>query len=210
VTPIVDEVPSKHAERPANIVPMALLFEGGLAVVAFALGGLQNPKLWNRIGWNSLDIGLGCLTTLPMLLGFLAMRRIHRGPLGRLNFVVDNLLVPLFARCMAWELALISIVAGIGEELLFRGVVQPLLINWLGIGAGLTSASVIFGLLHSITPAYAVLATAIGAYFGWLAIATGGLLAPIVAHALYDFLALAYLVYVAGRKNIARTIPPAA
>jgi len=59
-------------------------------------------------------------------------------------------------------------------------------------------ASVLFGLFHPITPTYAALAAAIGLYLGWLWLACGNLLTPIVTHALYDFLALAYLVKLRG------------
>jgi uncharacterized protein len=181
------------AQRSPNIMPTALAFEGGMAVVACAVGGFLKPPLWQQLAWSPRDFALGLLATLPMLVGLLAMRRIERGPLGRLNAVVDQLLVPMFARSSAVQLALISIVAGIGEELLFRGVLQPLLIGWLGLIVGLILASLVFGLLHAVTPTYAVLATIIGIYFGWFARASGNLLGPIVAHAIYDFVALAYL-----------------
>ena len=51
-----------------------------------------------------------------------------------------------------------------------------------------------FGLLHPITRAYAVIAALLGAYLGGLWLAGGNLLTPIVAHALYDFVALVYLL----------------
>ncbi len=91
-----------------------------------------------------------------------------------------------------------SLLAGVGEELFFRGVLQPELISWTGTLAGLIAASVVFGLLHAITPTYALLATAVGAYLGWLALASGNLLGPMIAHGVYDFFALAYLIR-AGR-----------
>ena len=40
---------------------------------------------------------------------------------------------------------------------------------------------------------YFVLATVIGLYLGWFALYFGELVTPIVAHSLYDFLALVYL-----------------
>jgi hypothetical protein len=58
---------------------------------------------------------------------------------------------------------------------------------------GLAVAALLFGLAHFITPTYAVLAGTMGLYLGWLWIDTGNLLVPITAHAVYDFLALAYL-----------------
>jgi len=54
-------------------------------------------------------------------------------------------------------------------------------------------ASVLFGVVHSITPTYAVVAALVGAYLGWLWLWRDNLLAPIVTHAVYDFVALAYL-----------------
>ena len=86
------------AERFPNIMPTALAFEGGMAVVACAVGGFLKPPLWQQLAWSPRDFCVGLLATLPMLIGLLAMRRIERGPLGRLNAVVDQLLVPMFAR----------------------------------------------------------------------------------------------------------------
>src|SRR5437764_1094401 len=122
-----------------------------------------------------------------------SLRRLHAGPFGRLNRVVDQVIVPLFAGCSLADFALISLVGGLGEELLFRGLVQTALVSWFSVGVGIGLASLLFGLAHMITPMYAVLATIIGVYFGWLALYAGDLLAPIVAHAVYDFAALAYL-----------------
>lgn len=80
------------------------------------------------------------------------------------------------------ELTLLAAAAGIGEEVFFRGVLQTI--------AGIELASVIFGLLHALTPTYFLLATLMGFYLGWLYDATGNLLVPIVVHWLYDTLAL--------------------
>ena len=57
-----------------------------------------------------------------------------------------------------------------------------------------------FGLAHSVTRTYAILATIIGLYFGWLWLATGNLLVPITTHAVYDFLALVYFVRIRARE----------
>jgi membrane protease YdiL (CAAX protease family) len=89
---------------------------------------------------------------------------------------------------------LISLAAGVGEELLFRGLLQAAIADWLHPWAGLGIASLVFGLAHSITRTYAVLATLLGAYLGGLWLACDNLLAPMITHALYDFLALLYLI----------------
>ncbi|HEY2827032.1 MAG TPA: CPBP family intramembrane glutamic endopeptidase [Pirellulales bacterium] len=182
-------------DRAPSIIRLGLLFEGGLAVAACLIGIFLKTPPWQCIVWRQADAGWGLTAALPLVVGLLIMRRIRGGPLGRLNATVDEMLVPLFARCSIVQLALISAVAGIGEELLFRGVLQPLLIGWLGIAAGLIIASTVFGLLHAVTVTYAVLATAVGAYLGWLALTTGNLLVPMIAHGLYDFVASVYLIH---------------
>jgi membrane protease YdiL (CAAX protease family) len=78
--------------------------------------------------------------------------------------------------------------------MLFRGVLQGALQHALGLAAGLLLASALFGLLHFITLTYAVFATVLGAYLGWLWMVTDNLLVPTVAHAAYDFAALLYLL----------------
>jgi hypothetical protein len=45
---------------------------------------------------------------------------------------------------------------------------------------------------------YAVIAALIGAYLGAIMLLTQNVLTPIVAHGLYDFVALLYLVYGRG------------
>jgi membrane protease YdiL (CAAX protease family) len=78
---------------------------------------------------------------------------------------------------------------------------QDLFSRWVGPWPALALASVLFGLLHLITPSYAVLAAMMGAYLGWFSIWTGNLLAPIMIHALYDFFALGYIVFEGVRSE---------
>ena len=90
---------------------------------------------------------------------------------------------------------MIAALAGIGEETLFRGVIQAAVAQHVGgprgVWLGLLVAAVLFGLLHPVTPMYAVLAGAIGLYLGWLWLVGGNLLLPIVTHGVYDFVARA-------------------
>ena len=82
------------------------------------------------------------------------------------------------------------------------GLAQDGLRLWLGplvgeagaLWLGLAWASLLFGLAHCLSVTYVVFATVLGVFLGWLYLATGDLVAPIVAHALYDFIALLVLV----------------
>jgi uncharacterized protein len=125
------------------------------------------------------------------------VRRWPVGGLARIQRFFDEILRPLLRPCSLAELALLSLLAGVGEELLFRGVLQPALMRWLGPAPGLVAASVLFGLFHPITATYVVLAAGLGLYLGLVAWAGGNLLIVIVAHALYDFVVLVYLLRLA-------------
>jgi membrane protease YdiL (CAAX protease family) len=185
-----------------SIIRAAIIFEGGILVVAVVLGWLiNNPPLpLLQMTWAGMLMGI--FATGPLLMAMWWCSRSTFGPLKELLRQVDELLVPLFLGASSRTLLLISVLAGLGEECLFRGVLQSALSTWFGMPVALAATSVLFGLAHLITPAYAVLAGLIGAYLGALAVATDNLLVPIVAHALYDFMALTYLVNVRRRERV--------
>lgn len=180
--------------RPDNVVRLAILVEGGLVVFAWVLGWLLNrpPLELIHISWQAVSWGV--IATCPMLLAMLLCTRSGWGPLVRLMKDVDEIVVPLFAGSSLFSLAVISILAGFGEEALFRGVIQSTLADSLNPWIALAVASTLFGLAHIISPTYAILAGLIGLYLGLLSMAFENLLVAIVVHALYDFVALVYLV----------------
>jgi len=188
-----------------KITSLAVAFEGGLGVVALLLGWLLD--VWPVPGveldgfvwsdpWPTLLWGLAA--TGPMLVSFWLIDRFPWGPLGELKHDVERLVVPLFHGCRIPELAGIAAAAGIGEELLFRGLLQHGMSEWLtppwGVWLALVAASCVFGCCHFLSATYAVLAALIGVYLGLLLIFTGSLLAPAISHGLYDFIALVYLL----------------
>lgn len=181
---------------------LAVLTEGGLGVAACALGWLLGYYPWQKITWEPEAFLRGLLLTLPMLVVFAACVRWPIGPLRPIKQFVDQVVKPMFSRCTLFDLALISLLAGLGEELLFRGLAQPFLIKWFDFWPGLILASILFGLAHPITPGYVVLAALVGLYLGWFANQFNNLLEVILAHALYDFIGLVFLVYSPGKgKN---------
>jgi uncharacterized protein len=175
---------------PRRLLPIVALGEGLLLAAALALAWwLRVPLDAGRplagTAWGIAGaVALGSVNLL-----FLRARR-NGWPGGALRHVCRVIVRPLFEHVRVWHILVISALAGLGEELLFRGVLQPII--------GLTAASVVFGAVHIGGRGfigYGVWAACIGALFGWLMVETGGLLAPIVAHAVYDALALAYVRY---------------
>jgi membrane protease YdiL (CAAX protease family) len=187
-----------------RFVMAAFAFEAALGAGAIAVGWLLGIDPLNsiRLTENALATHgqsaiFGVAATLPLLLGLAVVTRLRFEPFVRLHQFVLDRLVPLFAPLSLFELAAISVAAGFGEEALFRGLIQSGLAAAIGGTNGVVMAlavsAILFGVCHWITPTYAVLAGLAGLYFGLLFVWSGSLLTPLVAHALYDFFALAYL-----------------
>lgn len=173
---------------------MAAGFEASLALVALLLGWLLGINPLATLRANAVAASYGVLAAIPLFVLLGVMVRFPYGPLGDLLRVVDELVSTMFHHAKWFHLLLIALMAGIGEELLFRGVVQTLLSNWTGSRfTALIIAGILFGLLHSVTRTYAAVATAVGIYLGGIWMLTDNLLTPILSHAVYDFGAIWYL-----------------
>ena len=164
-----------------DFLGVAVLFEGSLIGIAAALGWWFGVDPLAQLAWDRHGLIWGLAATLPMIGLFLAANRFPIGPLRTIKQFLHEALGPSLVACRWYDLLLVAMVAGIGEELLFRGVLQPLI--------GKLWSNVLFGLLHFITLPYAVLAGLIGGYLGWLLDQSENILAPIITHGLYDFLA---------------------
>lgn len=184
-----------------QIVGLAITVEAVLVVIALAGAWWWKLPLERWLFWST-EVALVGIGGAGVLLGCLLLcHRFPAGQIARLMKLVDELVKPLFRECRTVDVLVISIVAGVGEELLFRGLIQGGLTLWLvpalGPGSGtalaLVVASVLFGLAHYLSLEYAVFATVLGMMLGAMFIVTGNLLVPILAHAIYDFVALLIL-----------------
>jgi membrane protease YdiL (CAAX protease family) len=194
------------APNPSDGFRMAVLVEGGLVLVSLVLASLFGIRLVEQLptDWQSFSIAFarGVAVAAVMLVVFFVVYRLPFAEFRRLREQVEWLVLQLFPRGNLAQFALVALLAGIGEELLFRGVIQTLLIRWTSPMTGLIIGSLLFGLAHSLSRLYFVLAFIIGLLMGWLTLHYTDLTAPIVAHAVYDFVALAYLAKQAQRDII--------
>lgn len=182
-----------HSPPRGQILLFAVAFEGGLVLLWLLLGRLLGMPPSSQGASEGAAFFTGVLATLPLLPLLFALSRSSLAPFRRLMGHIDEVLVPYLAKLAVSDFALVALLAGIGEEGIFRGILQGALSEITSPLTALTAASVIFGLLHFITPTYALLAGILGFYLGWLYLASGNLVVPIVVHALYDFIALLYL-----------------
>ena len=159
-------------------------------MLAFFIG----QPLFGDLRWCLRDLWVGIFASLPLLALFFWLLHSSLPTLERLDEFLETHVRTIFETWPMWQLAVISLLAGVCEEVFFRSVIQGGLARHIGTIPALALASVIFGVFHLVTKTYALIATLIGAYLGILWIVVGNLLAPIVTHAVYDFVALAYFL----------------
>lgn len=148
-----------------------------------------------RPSLGALAIGAGCglalAATLPVVTAPWARRVLVLRGLRRAWDTLESGLGPELG---AWDVIILAFCSAVSEEVFFRGVLQPEI--------GLLPASLLFGLLHPLGMVYIVWAALVGAGLGALFLATGSLAAPIAAHGVYNFVALAYLRRRAAREEL--------
>jgi len=173
--------------------------ETSLVPLAWIIGLLSG--LWTLEGLvagchqllSPAHLGLGVLATLPMLVLLVIVLHASGPAFVRMRAFLEETLAPTIRESSLVALLGLSLAAGMGEEWLFRGVLQSGLLDWwesAPVPLVIFVVAIVFGVCHWITHLYFLLATITGIYLGWLYWATGSLVEPILAHVLYDFIAL--------------------
>ncbi len=184
---------------------LATFFEGGLIAVAYLLGWWVKIDPLATFTWRADAISLGLLGTLLLLAVFGLVYRLPVPELHRIKQLLIDTLGAQLAACRWYELVYVAILAGVGEEILFRGVLQPWLEERWGKFSAWLLSNLLFGIAHSVTLLYALLAALTGLYLSWMLDAGGerNLLVPMVVHAAYD---LAAFFVVAATYRAERTV----
>lgn len=173
----------------------ALVLLSQLAIVALGVFfiwafGVQIPDA--NVGWLQAA-AIGSLLAMTTLLLFALIYRFG-GKFAQM-LVNDSLRVSaIFSRYSWVHFACVAALAGVGEELLFRGFLQTWLSNHFAITWAILVASIIFGLLHYLSHAYFISVTFMSVAFGVGYYITDSLLMVMVWHGVYDFVALIVLV----------------
>lgn len=176
-------------QRPP-LVPIASVFYGvfGVLAVLWALIADRPGFFW--LGSPPAPDRLLLHGLLGLAVGFLVVvaSRVLTRLLPGMTELVDWF-GEVLGSVSWWEAFCLAALSSVGEELLFRGAMQPTL--------GLLATSVLFGLVHwpwkqrlLVWPIFALI---MGVVLGLLFEQTGNLLAPIAAHFLINFLNLGWI-----------------
>ena len=176
-----------------TLLVAAVLLEGALVGLAFLLGWWFGEPPLRLLQWNWADLAISLIATAPLILFIVVLERCPFGFLKQIRDDCIDVWQALLRSSGWWDILLFSALAGFCEEVLFRGVLQPSLIDQLGKPLGILATALLFGLAHPLSVTYVVVVALIGVYLGLLHEFTDNLLVVILVHGLYDLAAMAYL-----------------
>jgi len=138
-------------------------------------------------GWQWLAIGLG---VAAVVLQIQQMASVLRSPqqLAKVRDKMGELngLAPQTAGEHRW-FGLVSITAGVCEEMLYRGLLLAVLSPVVGTGSAVLLSSLIFGLGHAYQGAAGIAKTTlVGLVMALLTVFSGSLFVPMLLHAVID------------------------
>ncbi|HET9953601.1 MAG TPA: type II CAAX endopeptidase family protein [Polyangiaceae bacterium] len=146
----------------------------------YATPWLKLPGVMTHVYSLALGVALGALVV------FATRKLVDRAAWAR---ELARALRPFARGLSGTGILLLALFSSLGEELLFRGLLQPSL--------GLWFQALLFGVLHQVSGpsrwAWVTWAGLVGLLFGMIFAATGSLLGPIAAHALINGLNLNFL-----------------
>ncbi len=111
------------------------------------------------------------------------------------NLLADVQKITVHFAHYGWaKIAVIALLAGVGEELLFRVALQGWLSSHVSAPLAILVPAVIFGLLHFLSWSYFIAATIMGLAFGVIYHLTQSVMLVIIWHAVYDLIALGVMI----------------
>lgn len=176
------------ALRFRDVLPSAI----GILVLGAVISLFYNPWSWfGHSGILALPLGVVIGAVIYTLMFFVSRSS---------SVMVDSIkellriLHALFKDFTWTQIIIISLLAGIGEELLIRGALQTYLVQVSSPFLGMFLASFIFGLLHFLSKIYVFITFVIGFIFALLFHFTDSMLLVMIAHTVYDIFAFAMIV----------------
>lgn len=184
----------------ATIVSRLLWLE--LPVAALLLAAALGWEYWRQVGlwqawrWSFWCVPWSVLAALPSAVMIVLLESPLCQRVCWLREFREHMTTSFaaFLGALRWpEMVILSGLAGLSEEVFFRGVLQQEI--------GIVCASLVFGMLHAISLPYVVWATLMGGYLGWLLHVTQTLWVPILTHTIIDIVGLWYIRRVATPRH---------
>ncbi len=177
----------------ASLLSLMSLQTALLVLLGIGLWWVSGRALSDLISVDLRQIGLGLAigTGLSVVVGIVfysfpkVSEALVRAQGHNLKFLENRLSIG--------AIIVISIGAGVGEEVLFRAGVLSLASDYMAMPLAILLSSLLFALVHLAKPIISAIIFGIGCFFAVVYVQTGSLLAIIIGHALYDVFALWYV-----------------
>lgn len=180
-----------------KVLFLALVAEGAVLLAALLFARYFNIVFFRTTDYILRDMLIGTAGAALPFAFFIYSLSNKAGKFTFLNSarkIVLNDIKAVFAKTTLTDLVIISFVAGLAEEMLFRGVLQ--------VRFGIVIASIAFGLVHCVSLSYVILTIIMGFYIGVIFNKSGSLIVPVQLHFIYDLAALAYLKYFIKERDM--------
>ncbi|HZK07660.1 MAG TPA: CPBP family intramembrane glutamic endopeptidase [Bacteroidales bacterium] len=193
---------------------LQVVSQAGIFILpAFVFAALMSNRLWSYLQMNSLPDGRQVLAVFFLLFAILpginwlmeinaamslpswlqgveSWMRTSEDEAARLT---EAFLATTTPRGLIANLFVVALMAAVGEELLFRGILQKLFTRWFGnVHLGVLVTSILFSMFHLQFFGF-LPRLLLGILFGYMLVWSGSLWLPILAHFINN--ASAVLVY---------------
>ncbi len=202
-------LPQRFGAR--EIMLIAVASEGFLLLLALLIAWLGKVELGSylRPGPSTLPRVVAITALLLGINLVLTLLSLNLGWLRILRELLLRLWIPLTQRLSPGQLVVVAVLAGVCEELFFRGAVQIMLERSLGVWPAVALTGLLFGLLHSphlgrplrtLFVYYAFFGVVLSAIYVWSGYDLGMM---VLIHGGYDLVAL-MAIRATGRRLLER------
>jgi len=192
--PSADQERNKEVEvQPdfySNAYITSTLGEYGLAALAIVLAPIVGVSdQFSSTSLTGASLAYGALLSLPLLAIAVALIKVPSKQLREVTKFSQSLIVSVLGKRSPFDVFVLCLGAGLGEELLFRNTIMVALERSTdSFPLALSLSSVAFGLVHFASVTYAILSGMAGLYFGLeYRLFQNNVVEPVVTHTLYDF-----------------------
>lgn len=190
-----DETGGEEPIPGEQLAVVTVIFEGVLLLAAIGLGHVLGVDPLKDVALLWQDIFFGLVGGIALTAAIVVLIDVPWRLMDGIRRDADILVRRLKTLGVA-QIAVISIAAGVAEEVFFRGLLQVYFSGLFGPWSGLLLASALFGLVHFVSVSYVVYVFLFGLVIGGLYWWTGDLTGPVVGHAVYDFGALYWAIHI--------------
>ncbi len=168
---------------------MTIYVQGGILILGIVLSFLFKIELLQILNFNLSAIIVGSIAGTTLALIIAAVYKSRFKIFKKLQKDLTKTL-KVMSGFNFFQILLISFIAGLTEEIFFRGFLQQVIEINFGLVTALIISGILFGVMHYISNVYTVYIFFVSAVFGLIFVFTENLWGAIFAHFLFDLVGI--------------------